>query len=125
MATLRQQKIKTNSIKKEITTMTNYFRITAYHEKEDLSVIMDSNGKFEKLWQFSSYMLQKGFKVLEVSNADNFLDVNLDLADRDTQHVLLRAVHKGKPKYITHSINSVTYKAVKVDYIVYIPDKNN
>lgn len=29
--------------------MNNYFRITAYHPAEDLSVIADSNGKFEKL----------------------------------------------------------------------------
>lgn len=29
--------------------MTNYFRITAYYPTENLSVIMDSNGMFEKL----------------------------------------------------------------------------
>ena len=103
--------------------MTNYFRITAYHEKEDLSVIMDSNGKFEKLWQFSSYMLQKGFKVLEVSNADNFLDVNIDYADKDTEHVLLRAAQTGKPNYITEYIGDVPYKAVQVNDMIYIPER--
>ena len=105
--------------------MTNYFRITAYYEKEDLSMIIDSNGMFEKLWQFSSYIVQKGLKVLEISNADNFIDVNTQLADRDIQHVLLRAVHKGKPEYITQIIKGITYKAVKVDDMIYVPDKAN
>ena len=103
--------------------MKNYFRITAYYEKEDLSVIIDSNGMFEKLWQFSSYVLQKGLKVLEISNSDNFMDVNTQLADKNTQHVLLRAVHKGKPEYTTHNANGVTYKAIKVDNIIYVPEK--
>ena len=103
--------------------MTNYFRITAYYEKEDLSVIIDSNGMFEKLWQFSSYIVQKGLKVLEISNADNFIDVNTQLADKDTQHVLLRAVHKGKPEYITQTVDGKSYKAIQIDDIVYIPNK--
>lgn len=123
MATLCQQKTKTNSINKEITTMTNYFRITAYYEKEDLSAIIDSNGMFEKLWQFSSYIVQKGLKVLEISNADNFIDVNTELANRDTQHVLLRAVYKGKPEYTTQTIDGIEYKAIKVDNVIYVPNK--
>lgn len=53
--------------------MTNYFRITAYHPEQNISVIMDSYGKFEKLWQFSAYMVQKGFKVLAVGNDETFL----------------------------------------------------
>ncbi|MDE6604405.1 MAG: hypothetical protein K2K85_00075 [Clostridia bacterium] len=103
--------------------MTNYFRITAYYEKEDLSAIIDSNGMFEKLWQFSSYIVQKGLKVLEISNADNFLDVNTQLANKDTQHVLLRAVHKGKPEYIQQTIDDKNYKAVKVKDMIYVPNK--
>ncbi len=103
--------------------MTNYFRITAYYEKEDLSMIIDSNGMFEKLWQFSSYIVQKGLKVLEISNADNFIDLNTQLAEKDTQHVLLRAVHKGKPEYIQQTINSKTYNAVRIKDMIYIPDK--
>ena len=103
--------------------MTNYFRITAYSEEEDISAIIDSNGMFEKLWQFSAYVLQKGMKVLEVSNSDNFIDVNTQLADKDIQHVLLRAVHKGKPEYLTQTIDGVTYKAVQVKDMIYIPDK--
>lgn len=103
--------------------MTNYFRITAYYEKEDLSIIIDSNGMFEKLWQFSSYIVQKGLKVLEISNADNFIDVNTKLAERDTQHVLLRAVHKGKPEYVNKTIDGNEYRAVQVDDIIYVPNK--
>ena len=52
--------------------MSNYFRITAYHPAENLSVIFDSNGYFEKLWQFSAYLIQKGFKIIEVGNEEKF-----------------------------------------------------
>ncbi len=103
--------------------MTNYFRITAYYEKEDISVIIDSNGMFEKLWQFSSYIVQKGLKVLEISNSDNFLDVNTQLADKYNRHVLLRAVCKGKPEYITQMVDGITYNAIKVDDVIYVPEK--
>ena len=49
--------------------MNNYYRITGYCEKEDFCFIMDCYGMFEKLWQFSSYLLQKGLKVLEIGRA--------------------------------------------------------
>lgn len=48
--------------------MSNYFRVTAYHESENLSVIIDSNGYFSEIWELSALMIQKGFKVLEVSD---------------------------------------------------------
>ena len=50
--------------------MSNYFRITAYHPAKNICAIFDSNGRFEKLWQFSSCLVQKGFKIVEVGNAE-------------------------------------------------------
>lgn len=79
--------------------MTNYFRITAYHPEQNISVIMDSYGKFEKLWQFSAYMVQKGFKVLEVGNEGSFTDGNIERAEYDAERMILRACQKGKPAY--------------------------
>ena len=52
--------------------MANYFRITAYHPTENLSVIMDSNGLFEKLWRSS--MVSKGFKIIEVGDEGKFYE---------------------------------------------------
>ena len=46
--------------------MSKYFRITGYNEKENISVIMDSNGKFNEIWEFSVYMLQKGFRIKKI-----------------------------------------------------------
>ena len=79
--------------------MKNYFRITAYNSAEDISVIMDSNGVFEKIWQFSSLLVQKGFKILEVGNEEKFLDGNSDRAPEDKQKIILRACSKGQPIY--------------------------
>lgn len=57
--------------------MENYFRITAYHPAKNICAIFDSNGRFEKLWQFSSYLVRKGFKIVEVGTDDKFLDGNI------------------------------------------------
>lgn len=78
--------------------MTNYFRITAYHPIEDLSVIMDSNGMFEKLWQFSSFMVSKGFKIIEVGGEDKFNAGDMPKAEQDTVHIILRACKSGEPE---------------------------
>ena len=77
--------------------MANYFRITAYHPTENFSVIMDSNGLFEKLWQFSSYMVSKGFKIIEVGDEDKFNEGDMPKAERDTVHIILRACKSGQP----------------------------
>lgn len=103
--------------------MNNYYRITGYCESEDFCFIMDCYGMFEKLWQFSSYLLQKGLKVLEVSNADKFLDGNISHASENAERLILRANAKGKPEYVTQMIDGITYKAVKVADKIYIPDK--
>ena len=43
--------------------MNTYFRITAYHPKEDISAILDTEGKYEELWEFSAFLVSKGFKI--------------------------------------------------------------
>lgn len=101
----------------------NYFRITGYYPKEDFCFIMDCFGKFEKLWQFSVFVRDKGINVLEVSKDGNFLDGNMDRAEYDKENVILRATQKGKPDYISYEVNGTDYKAVKVDTCIYIPDK--
>lgn len=78
--------------------MANYFRITAYHPTENLSVIMDSNGLFEKLWQFSSFMVSKGFKIIEVGGEDKFNEGNMPKVERDNVHIIVRACKSGLPE---------------------------
>ena len=77
--------------------MANYFRITAYHPAKNICAIFDSNGRFEKLWQFSSYLVQKGFKIVEVGAADKFLNGNIPKIPTDNK-LLVRACDNGQPK---------------------------
>ena len=100
--------------------MKNYFRITGYCPEHNFSFIVDSNGMFEKLWQFSSYLIQKGLKVLEVSNSEKFKDINIEPIEEDKNHIILRATAEGKPEYIDHLIDGASYKAVKVGEKIYI-----
>lgn len=97
----------------------NYFRITGYCPDYDFCFIIDSNGKFEKLWQFSAYLVEKGLKVLEVSKQENMEDINIKPATEDNEFLILRANADGMPKYITHD----SHKAIKVGDKIYIPDK--
>lgn len=102
---------------------TPYFRVTVYHQTENLSAIFDSNGYYEKLWQFSSYLLGRGFKIVEVSTDEKFLDVNINKAEADKEHILLRACVKGEPKKITYTLDGITYPAIQVSDKIYIPDR--
>ena len=77
--------------------MANYFRITAYHTAENISAIFDSNGRFEKLWQFSAFLVGKGFKIAEVGSEDKFLDGDLPKPKESSDKILLRACAKGRP----------------------------
>jgi len=100
----------------------NYFRITGYVPQDNYCFIIDSNGLYEKLWQFSSFLVQKGIKIVEVSNIDKIIDINIKPAKLDNNHIILRAIAKGEPEYINQTANGNTYNAVKVADKIYIPN---
>ena len=101
--------------------MNNYFRITGYCPQHDFCFIIDSNGVFEKLWQFSAYLISKGLKVLEVSTAEKFIDINIAKAEPNSNNLILRATADGKPEYIEQVIDGVNCKSVKVADKIYMP----
>ena len=94
--------------------MANYFRITAYHPEKDISVILDSNGKFEKLWMFSSYLVQKGFKILEVGDKDRIVESTFPAIDEASDKIFLRAIDKGKPEIQTLVHQDRPFKSITV-----------
>jgi hypothetical protein len=101
----------------------NYYRITGYCKEKDFCFIIDCYGMFEKLWQFSSFLIQKGLQVLEVGNDTKFIDVNIDRIEQDSEKLCLHAIAKGMPEYITQMIDNTIYKAIKVADKVYVPDQ--
>lgn len=82
----------------------NYFRITAYNKEEDFSCILDSNGMFEKLWQFSSYLVNKGLNIIDASKLENIIDTNIKPANEDPEHIILRATQDGKVEQLNNTI---------------------
>ena len=76
--------------------MANYFRITAYSPNEDVGMIVDSNGRHEKLWQFSAELVAKGFKIFAVGNETKFTEGNIPKTE-ESDKLLLRACMKGTP----------------------------
>lgn len=76
--------------------MANYFRITAFHPEKNICAIFDSNGRFEKLWQFSSFLVQRGFRIVEVNTAEKFSVGDLPKSPAGPR-LFVRACAKGAP----------------------------
>ena len=87
----------------------NYFRVTIYDKTNNLSAILDSNGAFKKLWQFSAYLVSKELNIIDACKIENIIDTNIKPTGEDTEHIILRATQGGKvePK----------------DYVIKVADK--
>ena len=103
--------------------MANYFRATGYLPDKNVSFIADSNGKFEKLWQFSSYLVKRGCKIVSISSNDKFLDDNLRKVPENADQFIVRACSMGTETRTSETIDGVTYAALCVGNLTYIPDK--
>ena len=90
--------------------MSNYFRITAYHKELNVCLIADCNGRFEKIWQFSSFFVTKGFEIISVSKDEEFTCGNIPKAAFNTERIFIRACDNGRP-IITKSYIEIRGKA--------------
>ena len=77
--------------------MNNYFRITSYYPDSNISFIVDSNGKFNSLGEFSLFLLNKGCKIIQIGRAENFQDGNI-IKIEPTEELVLRTCAFGKPE---------------------------
>ena len=87
--------------------------------KKDISVILDSNGMFEKLWQFSSYLVQKGFKILEVGTGENLVEGTCPVVSEMSKRILLRGIDRGQPRIETTTYQERPCKAITLYDKVY------
>lgn len=78
--------------------MDNYFRITGYFPKNNVCFILDSNGKFQALWEFSSFLVSKGVEIVAVGRDERMSYGNFPRAEYDTEHLFLRACAQGRPE---------------------------
>lgn len=101
----------------------NHFRVTAYHTTEDITVLVDSYGVYEKLWQLSSMLVLKGFNILEASDSSKFVDVNIPTVEPNKDKLYLRACMVGKPDAFLQTIDERRVKVIQVENRMYIPDK--
>lgn len=84
--------------------MSKYFRITAYNEKKNYTFIADSYGHFEKLWQFSAYLITKGMRIIAVNTEGKFEFGNIPKVDPDPKHIIIRACTTGKANFKSNTI---------------------
>lgn len=101
----------------------NHFRVTAYHPTDDITVLIDSYGVYEKLWQLSSMLVLKGFNILEASDDTKFVDVNIPTVEPNKDKLYLRACMQGKPDEFLQTIDGRRVKVIQVENRIYIPDK--
>ncbi len=76
--------------------MNAYLRVTGYYPQANVCFIADSFGRFPDLWEFTSYLTEKGVKIIAVS-IDSFDDGDLPRVSEDSEHIILRACGQGKP----------------------------
>ena len=76
---------------------TEYYRITAYHAPEGLAIIVDSYGMFEKLWEFSKYLMEFGFRVIAVDREQYFVEGTLEKVKEQSPKLMIRAVGRDEP----------------------------
>ena len=77
--------------------MNNYFRITSYYPESDISFIVDSNGKFNSLGEFSIFLINKGCKIIQIGREENFQEGNITKIE-PCEELVLRACGFGKPE---------------------------
>ncbi len=78
--------------------MDNYFRITGYYPQKDVCFIADCNGKFQALWEFSSFLVNLGVEIIAVGRDERMSYGNFPRAEYDAEHIILRACAKKKPE---------------------------
>ena len=98
--------------------MANYFRITAYHPEKDISVILDSNGRFEKLWEFSSFIVSQGFKVIFLTKSENIMRSTFPVVEQ-SQRIAVRAISKGRPRIDEFEYEGRRCKVITVSDKIY------
>ena len=95
-----------------------YYRITAYHSDEDISVILDSFGKFETLWDFSASLVSHGFKIITLCRAEAFAESTFPLIEK-TDKFAVRAIGKGLPDIDEFVYNNRKCRAITVGDKIY------
>lgn len=104
---------------------TNHFRVTAYHPIEDVTILIDSYGIYEKLWQLSSMLVMKGFNIIEASDSTKFVNVNIPDIAPNTDKLYLRACMEGKPDVFIHPDSGGNRRRViQVENRMYIPNND-
>lgn len=77
--------------------MNNYFRITGYHKEKNVCFIAESNGKFQALWEFSSFLVSKGIEIIAVGKDERLAYSNIVNAEPNTDCIIIRACDMGRP----------------------------
>lgn len=103
--------------------MSNYFRLTAYEPTHNITMILDSNGVFEKKWQFSAFVIQRGCHIVNITDDEQMIDVNCGKINYNPNQFRLMAYIEGTAEHIKYDLNSNTYNAIKVGDKIYIPEK--
>ena len=71
--------------------MSKYLRVKAHYPKENMTVVVDSYGKYDEIWQLSAFLIKKGFKILQVWDDGKLTDKDIPKVNTvDTAHLFVR-----------------------------------
>ena len=77
--------------------MSQYFRVHAFYAKENLEIAIDSNGKYTALWQFSAFLMSKGFEIIKPVKDSGFDNETIPKADIQSEKLILVYAKRRSP----------------------------
>ena len=61
-----------------------------------MTVIVDSYGKYDEIWQLSSFLIKRGFKILQVWDDGKITKTDIPKVNMvNTKYILVRDCSKG------------------------------
>lgn len=99
--------------------MENHFRITAYNKEKNYSIIIESNGLFEKSYQFSTYLINKNLQIIAVGNVEEE-NSNNEIKTIYNDKMILRAINKGFPTISNQKIDGKYKRIITVNNFTYL-----
>ena len=72
--------------------MAKYFRVKAHYPKENMTIVVDSYGRYDEIWQLSAFLIKKGFKILEVWDDGKVSNTYISKVNIvDNNHIIVRS----------------------------------
>ena len=91
------------------------FRFIGYNKQKDYSFILDSNGMYQKPYEFTKDLLSKGIEMIDIQIVCENIYTNIPKASISNTKYCLRDICKGKITREDINIDGNIYRGCKIN----------